>query len=51
MSEEEVFVPQVMKENVEVTRWIPQESVQQCSGQEIVLGTRTNRRGVVSIEN
>ena len=51
VSEEEVFVPQVMKENLEVTRWIPQESVQQCSGQEIVPGTRTSRRGVVSIEN
>ena len=34
VAEEEIeaFVPRVMKEIVEVVRWIPQESIQQCSG-------------------
>ena len=47
----EAFVPRVMKESVQVVRWIPQESIQQCSGQEIVPGAMTNCRGVVSVEN
>ena len=43
----EVSVPRVIKESVEVVRLIPQESIQQRSGQEVVPGATTNCRGIV----